>query len=222
MVHRLENPALHQCPEPWESEQIKTNKMGFWLFLIFFGLGALTLYLVWSYPPSDTSDKFEGYAYSITFMGIGLAFLIGAIYSNFDQKDHWSVDLPYNQKLFQEIHENMKAMLKENNYDYKYKKIRKTSYYRTYLLRSPKSSKLKINYGLRISTGKSTHYYNDMKILNIKMNNLSHAHRLCNDINIILEKVEYKTFADKSGSSKEGELTKKVNKLDNKIKKQFK
>jgi hypothetical protein len=150
--------------------------------------------------------KIEYYAYAIFSTGIGSFFLYFIIRSNFDQKDNWSLRLPYNKKLFELIDGNLKKMLKDKNYDYKFYKKRKGSNRRKCKLRFSNRSKLTFEYGLWVSGGDPPTYHHDMDIKNVRMNNLSHALQLSKDINNILESVEYKSYADKPEASEDDGL----------------
>ena len=98
-----EDPALHQCPEPWVSEQVDINKGAFPVFIITFGVGLFTFLWEWFDPSDLWTRRIPTFMMAGFFMGIGLVILYGTIKSNLDKKDHWKVKLPYNKELFEKI-----------------------------------------------------------------------------------------------------------------------
>jgi len=178
------------------------NKSIIWLGALFFGLGFFTLVIVLIFPSDDFGNNIEGYAYSIAFIGTGLVFLIGVIYSNFDQKDHWSVELPYNKRLFEIMNKHINIMLEENGYRFEFDRKKKVGGLMECQISHSTISRLTLLYGLEIIQGKNSITYKfPIKIKNIRDDNLTHARQLCRDINEILESVNYKAYPEETGST---------------------
>lgn len=203
---KLEDPELHKIEKPWESEQKQLNRKGIGIFVVFSVLGFICY---WIFKQSEINDPFILYVYSSMFWIIGLVIIIGIIYTNFDKKDHWNINLPYNKKLYMILNKEIFRMLKEKNYDFKIEEVPMTrseynpktgkSYEKTYKIKLPMLSYLTVCYALEIIRSKySTTYKFPLQIKNIRKDNLIYAYQLQKDLHGILLKVNYDQYPGKS------------------------
>jgi hypothetical protein len=203
---KFEDPELHKIDKPWESEQKQLNKKGIWVFIIFMVLG---FFCFWIFNRDDFNDPFIIYMYPSMFWITGLIVIIGIIYTNFDKKDHWNINLPYNKKLYLILNKEIFRMLKEKVYDFKTEEIpmpraeynSKTgkSYSKAYKIKPSMQSDLTVCYALEIISGKYSNSYKFLlQIKNIRKDNLIFAYQLQKDLHGILLRVNYNQYPGKS------------------------
>jgi hypothetical protein len=191
---KLEDPELHKVPKPWVSEQHVMNIRAVGIFGLFSAFGIFFYYLTRS---NSTEDMFAGYFITGMFFLMGFGFLAGVIYTNFDQKDHWNMWLPYNQKLYNILNKNIATMLTDKNYNHQDDTDATDKNSRTFTIKPSILSELTLNYGLEVIRGRySTTYQFPIRIKNVRKDNLIFAHQLQKDVHEILLQAEYQGYPE--------------------------
>ncbi len=195
---KLENPKLYRCPRGWESRQKSINRAGSFLVLLTLTLGII----FWFLPIDDTPG------YSMIIISIGIFFLIITVYTNFDRKDSWYRDLPFNPVLFDRLVHELGDILKKRKYRFTTKERfgistalnprTRRNYALEYRLLSPNSPYLKVMILLQIIHHKygEDGYHFPLVIKNIRMENLKFARQLAQDISYALYLVKYKRYRE--------------------------
>lgn len=165
---------------------------------LLFGMGILFYFLMRSAPPGDL---FVSYFIPGMFFAMGIGTMLVVIYTNFDQKDHWNIWLPYNHKLFNRLNKKIRTMFEEKGYNIKEDSVEANGVSSTFKIKPSIVPELTVYYGLEIIHGKyTTTYQFPMKIKNIRKDNLIYAHQLQKDLHDILTRIEYRSYPDEGKS----------------------
>jgi hypothetical protein len=195
------NLEIYKCPEPWKSKsKFFSKKINFIIGIILIIIGIL-LYAI---LPSDIFYLIFPIDIIIIFIGSYLSVYYFYLYKY--NKDTWILELPPNEVLFKKINIKIEEMLKSKKYNYK--KIHETIYGQKGSLEMKRHPgvmdfiiKLKnipnfiVNTELRATGHDLARSENSfLTIANVRPENLPHVINMLNNIKIILDDLDYKSY----------------------------
>jgi hypothetical protein len=194
---------VHQCPEPWQSMSGGVGFFGIGLSISFFILAAIF---------STTRVNNEGLVLPIVGLLItaAISMLVLQIYFRLRPNDTWTLNLPYNRKLFSELTFEIQKMLTEKEYHYEMKSI-SDELYTTRIkekllpgiipikLEFPNAPSVSVELENRIiSSGRvgTGIKVANIRIKNVRSENLFFIRLFVNDIMTILDDLGYKDYPE--------------------------
>lgn len=142
---------------------------------------------------------------SYTLFGLAVLMVSVWIYSNYDQKDMWYIDITPNKQLYEKILLEINELLDKKGYDFSSRRPNNVlpkddqHYVWDFDIDLHHNPYLKIRLYLTEAKGRySSAYFQRLEMSNIREENLYHAQGLSRNLHIMLEDMDYENWKDGS------------------------
>ncbi|MFH0816678.1 MAG: hypothetical protein V1934_07680 [Methanobacteriota archaeon] len=197
----IEDPRLHETAAMWKSSQHQINLGAAGLMALLLTMGVI-IGLAFSDAP------FPIYTIPLAvIMVFGIPVAIYVAYTNFDQKDHWTLALPFNRTLYDLLEAAVEEKFAHGGYKYQAVGYSGLSVARAsaggsrpakaYAFYPGDGSRMEVRFALLAIRGKNhTTYLFPMEIRNVRMKNIDHARKIQADLMEVLMRVDFLSYKE--------------------------
>jgi hypothetical protein len=188
----FEDARLHETAEGWKSEQ-RTNNVG--------GVAALVVLevpgLVLAYYGSE-NDMLALQLLGDLLLAVAGLIVLAVIYTNLDNKDHWLIELNYNDMLYEALTAAIEAKLRGAGLSFDDAPcVYSLARGRGYAVRADRNSRIGVHLALVKARTKSGYIYRfPMSIRDVRPWNLAEAHRVQKLVNEALAEVDFMSYPE--------------------------
>ena len=200
---KLEDERLHETPKPWIST---SKRQG--LPMILFGAIFLTIMMILVVMMVGSEGSLYYVPFAILMPLVPCIIIWDGLRKLTDQKDRWSIFLPYNKLLYKMILKNCENIFQEQGYKYELnEKLTisdviiwerdNTPVGKSYRISTGSDNHIDFEFAMTHTHTKNSNYYGvHLVINNINMENLDFAVEFQREIHNYLRKIEYRKFKE--------------------------